>query len=148
IRGASMETATHGSFSRFSISPPARPIEPNVHRQGTADFEIEIPPDAFEGVNELLLSIEYEGDVGNAFIDGTLIADDFYNGTPWEIGLKRFQARLLEKGLYIHVTPRREGTLVIRESGMALQQELRGREIARLGAIKLIAVREAVIDAG
>ncbi len=118
----------------------------DVTRFGDADAEVRLPPGAFLGTSEVLLSVEYDGDVGNALMNGRLVADDFSNGARWEIGLARLRPAIEETVLALHVTPRREGTVVVRESGMALQQELRGREVARLGAIEAVAVREAVIE--
>lgn len=46
----------------------------------------DIPEDA----DELYLNIDYAGDIANMFMDGKHIADSFYTGQKWEIGLKRF----------------------------------------------------------
>jgi len=46
-------------------------------------------PQAFEGVRELLLRVDYEGDVGRASQNGQLFADHFAYGVAWEIGLAR-----------------------------------------------------------
>jgi hypothetical protein len=123
-------------------------IEIEVTRSGPGDAEVRIPAGAFDGVHEILLSIEYEGDIGNAFIDGRLVADDFSNGEPWEIGLRRFRPRIEENGLYVHVTPRREGTLVVHESGMAAQQELKGRHVAEIRSVTAIAARVVTVTSG
>jgi hypothetical protein len=40
--------------------------------------------------NEIFMEIEYEGDKAEMYRDGKLIADSFYTGQLWEIGLKRF----------------------------------------------------------
>jgi hypothetical protein len=85
--------------------------------------------------------------VGSAFIDGELVSDDFSNGLPWEIGLGRFRPRIIEKGMYIHITPRREGAMVIRESGMAAQQELVGKEVAVITSITAVGERGVVVRA-
>jgi hypothetical protein len=118
-----------------------------VKQFGDADAEVRLPADAFRGAQEILLSIGYDGDVGNALMDGRLVADDFANGARWEIGLSRLRPAIEGKVLTLHVTPRREGTVVVRDSGMALQQVFKGREVARLGVIEAMAVREAVIEA-
>lgn len=43
--------------------------------------------------------------MGRAYLDGHLIADDFYYGRPWEIGLKRLAPQILEKGLVLKFLP-------------------------------------------
>lgn len=37
-----------------------------------------------------MLNIDYIGDTGMAFLNGRLVADHFYFGEEWRIGLKRF----------------------------------------------------------
>ena len=143
--GALLRAAEEGYFSRYSVPMHARRIELEVRRSGAGDAEVRVPAGAFDGMKEVFLSIEYDGDVGNAFIDGRLIADDFSNGQPWEIGLRRFRPRIEETGLYLHVTPRREGTLVVHESGMAAQQELKGRQVAEIRGITAAAEREVTV---
>lgn len=53
----------------------------------------------------MFLEIEYSGDIGEAWMDGRLVNDNFNNGTIWEIGLKRFMPRLAQSGLFIHIMP-------------------------------------------
>ncbi|SFP58648.1 Glycosyl hydrolases family 35 [Butyrivibrio proteoclasticus] len=40
--------------------------------------------------NEMFMSIDYEGDTAEMYFDGRMIADSFYTGQKWEVGLKRF----------------------------------------------------------
>jgi hypothetical protein len=41
-------------------------------------------------------------------------SDDFYNGKPWEIGLKRFAPQILEKSLVLKLLPlRRDAPIYI-----------------------------------
>ena len=58
-------------------------------------WEVRLAPGALEGVNEVFLCIDYTADVGRAYLDGMLVADDFYNGKTWEIGLKRFASSVI-----------------------------------------------------
>lgn len=41
-------------------------------------------------VDEVYLNIDYAGDIANMVYKGKLIADSFYTGQKWEVGLKRF----------------------------------------------------------
>ena len=56
--------------------------------------------------------------------------------------LDRFRPELDEKGICLHISPRRSGTAVIRESGMALQQAFTGAELARILSITALPERE------
>ena len=59
-------------------------------------------------VNEYFLRIHYVGDVGMAFIDGTMVLDHFYYGAPWTIGLKRFKDELQEHDMSLYFRPLEE----------------------------------------
>jgi len=43
-----------------------------------------------EGRSEMFLHINYDGNMADMYRNGELIADNFYTGQEWEIGLKRF----------------------------------------------------------
>ena len=47
-----------------------------------------------ESTEDLLLRLHYVGDVARIMIGDTVINDDFYNGNPLEIGLRRHAAAL------------------------------------------------------
>ncbi|MEV0344827.1 hypothetical protein AB0H88_03620 [Nonomuraea sp. NPDC050680] len=48
---------------------------------------------------EVLLRLDWSGDVGRAYIGGRLVADRFWYDPCWEIGLRRFRTELLEHGV-------------------------------------------------
>ena len=58
--------------------------------------------------------MDYTGDVGRAYLDDQLLADDFYfgrtavNSTAWEIGLRRFAPELFQKTLTLRFLPLRK----------------------------------------
>lgn len=62
---------------------------------------IHVGENFLDGLNDVFLKIDYTGDKGQAFLDGHLIADHFYYGAPWEIGLKRFAQQLKYQPLYL-----------------------------------------------
>lgn len=51
------------------------------------------------GLNDLTLRLTYKGDRAMAFFDGLLVADHFYYGKPWDIGLKRFLSKLQQQDM-------------------------------------------------
>jgi len=143
--GAELDCGMQGAFQRLSTAFPARAVTPRVVRSTAGDAEVFLPAGAFEGAAELLLLVDYDGDVGNALLDGRLVADDFCNGAVWEIGLDRLRPRVETEGLRIHVTPRREGTAVVREAAMERRVEPDGKEVAAIRSVTAVAVREARI---
>lgn len=91
----------------------------NLKKVGPTRFVIPISQDFFEGHKEVLLQIDYIGDIGHAFIDGVMISDNFYNGATWEIGLMHQREALKNNPLCIYITPLKEGANVNVESVMA-----------------------------
>lgn len=65
-------------------APAAGPL-PNA-----AEWAISVPPGAMNGLSGLQLQIDYQGDIARFSENGRLLDDNFYNGQPWTIGLKRF----------------------------------------------------------
>ncbi len=55
-----------------------------------ARWSITVPAEAISGLSELFLRVDYVGDVARLTQDHRLLDDNFYNGKPWTIGLKRF----------------------------------------------------------
>ena len=78
-----------------------------------ADFEkaavwkITVPKSALDGLSDLFLDIDYAGDVGRLYEGARLLDDNFFNGTTWEVGLKRFAPEALTEGLELKVLPLR-----------------------------------------
>ena len=74
--GFPVEPSPDGVFSLYRLAMPAKRIELAVRRENDSIAEVSIPPGAFEGVRDVILSIDYDGDVGHAFINRRLIADN------------------------------------------------------------------------
>lgn len=72
----------------------------------SAAWTVTVAPGALEGVSDAYLDIDYEGDVGRLFAGTTLIDDNYYNGTTWRVGLKRFHS-VIGKPLTLTVLPLR-----------------------------------------
>ncbi|WP_369232631.1 beta-galactosidase [Streptomyces sp. R21] len=57
-------------------------------------------------VRRTLLRIHWTGDVARAYVGDTLVADQFFSGRPWDIGLDRLPAEALrEHGLRLRILP-------------------------------------------
>ena len=54
---------------------------------------------------DLLLRLRYAGDVARFFLDGKLLDDNFYNGRPFDLGLKRYGDDIYEKELRLEILP-------------------------------------------
>lgn len=134
-----------GIFGRYLVETKARAIEPAVSQVGPTRYTVRIPQDALEGVKDARLQLEYTGDIGNAFIDGRMIHDNFANGAVWEIGLKEFAQELKEKCVTVYIVPLKEGVNVNVESAMAARSEEVKAYIAELKCVRIQPVYEMKI---
>jgi hypothetical protein len=92
------------SPGRYTLAPD----DSNFSRAGT--WQIHVAPGALAGLSDVFLRIQYAGDVARIYAGSRLLDDNFFNGTDWEIGLKRFGGELLSQGLQLKVLPLRKDT--------------------------------------
>ncbi len=102
---------------------PAREIhlgrasDPVAEQPDDADFakaavwRIKLP-DNLDLSTDPLLRIRYIGDVARVTLNGRLIADDFFHGAAWEIGLRRHAPKILQGDLRIAILPLRKDTVM------------------------------------
>ncbi len=90
--GSNLVKLNDGSklFSGYKIS--FDPFTPEVETENVNDnkFAVKLPDSIPAHVDNILLDIDYTGDTGMGFLKGKLVADNFYNGMTWEIGLRQF----------------------------------------------------------
>jgi beta-galactosidase len=102
-----------------------------------AKWKITIPSGSLNALKELFLDVKYEGDVARLSADHVLLDDDFSNGQPWMIGLKRFLATQGPSEFELSVLPLRKDAPVYFELSAAPQFGLNG-QIGRLDSIHLV----------
>ena len=59
----------------------------------------------FAGLSNVLLQIDYTGDIARISSPGGLLDDNFYNGLPWQIGLNRFGLPKAAGPLVLEILP-------------------------------------------
>lgn len=126
----------------FVVETASRQTEVTVKQVGPTRYTIQIPETLMNGVKDARLQIEYTGDIGNAFINGRMINDNFANGAVWEIGLKDFAEQLKQDVITVYIVPLKEGVNVNVESAMAARSEEVDRYIAELKSIRIQPVYE------
>jgi hypothetical protein len=113
----------HAAVEEMQPAGAARsvPIAPSVpsRKQGMAmqpedaDFEqagvwrVRLPAGVDPG-RDIRLRVRYTGDVLRAYLGDKLIADDFYDARPFELGLRRFGPAIYQNGFVLKVLPLRE----------------------------------------
>jgi len=106
----------NATFKSLQVAGPPREIpfgkieQPVATAPLDSDFEkaavwlVRIP----EGIdlgNDPILRFHYVGDVARVTLDGKLITDDFYNGNPLDVGLRRHTPDILKGDLRISILP-------------------------------------------
>jgi hypothetical protein len=73
--------------------------------EGAKAWAVDIPADVMTGASDVFLRTTFAGDKIEAYLDGRLITDAYYDGTPWTIGLKRFLKKTQDSRLILVITP-------------------------------------------
>jgi beta-galactosidase len=161
-----------GVFERYSVSPQPAPVNltASVREQTPAGDPppakmsrgVALVPDDAEFQNaarwtirvpgavapaDLLLSIQYQGDIARIYAGGKLFTDNFYNGAPWEVGLLRISPQQLQQGLELRILPLRKDTPIYLPQGARPEFPASG-EIAHLLGVRVIPEYEVVKDLG
>jgi hypothetical protein len=133
-----MNSPAGAAFSSFHLAAAAH--SPAFHLEPCSEHKylLSFPPDLLEGLEDAFLHIEYAGDTCGAFINGRLVADNYNNGTPWRIGLKRFLPELLAHGLLLKFRPLSRGTVKNISSPMASRAVFEGEQLFKLKDIRLL----------
>jgi hypothetical protein len=91
-------------MSAFSISVPEVKLEPIVRQVGERKTVVTLPS-SLNGLNDIFLNIDYTGDTSMGFLDGELVTDEFWKGTLWQIGLKKFYPNVASKEMVFYFRP-------------------------------------------
>ncbi|MFD0960807.1 beta-galactosidase [Paenibacillus chungangensis] len=70
------------------------------------EWEISVDVSAWhDGAQDIALTIDFIGDVAQLYIGGRCVADRFYDGVPWQIGLKRYREELEREPMILKISP-------------------------------------------
>ncbi|MEU3936744.1 beta-galactosidase [Streptomyces sp. NPDC029044] len=134
VRGAGVRETADGVFTRYTVDagPPAgtaatvrsvRPAGPapvpvtGVQGRASvpgekdvaaaaAEYRVDLPGDLLRNPSGVLLRLRWTGDLARAYVGEALVADQFWSGRVWDIGLDRLPARALgTEGLLLKVLP-------------------------------------------
>ena len=80
----------NAAFSSWRVTLPSFEFAAKTKEISSRKITVALPPSMPAGVSDIYLTVNYTGDTGMDFINGELVADNFYNGLPWQIGLRKF----------------------------------------------------------
>lgn len=111
-----------GLFTRCTITVPQQSMQLRIERVDDLRVQVTVPPITAKDTTFFLV-VDYVGDIANCFIDGKLVADQFYNGSSWKIGLKHLIEGETEAELQFLITPIRlqSGVSSFFPTGMAFR---------------------------
>ncbi|MBZ5654565.1 MAG: beta-galactosidase [Acidobacteriia bacterium] len=102
-------------------------------------------PKVEPGAAGVFLRIAYEGDVARLYANGKLLTDNFYNGTPWLIGLDRVPIQQWDK-LELRILPLREHAPIYLPE-KAWPAFPAGGQVVRLVDVQVLPEYEVVVNA-
>jgi len=95
-----------GKFVSHSVEVEAVDPEYNFNRRTSRHASLHfVEPENMPQVQEYFLRIDYTADVAMAFMDGVLCQDEFWQGQPWTIGLKRYREQLRNMDMTFYFRP-------------------------------------------
>ena len=75
---------------------------------GAARYRNNVDTSALGQLDEVILDINYVGDVARLYDSaGELLNDNFFNGTTWRVGLRRYRDALARGPLELRILPLR-----------------------------------------
>jgi hypothetical protein len=96
------------------------------------------------GLSNVLLRIEYTGDIGRISSQTALLDDNFYNGLPWEIGLARFGLTTAASQLTLRILPMPQVAPIYLDAKAKARLD-RGGTTANVAQARLIPEYESIL---
>ena len=94
------QTVPHGKYNALA------PTDADFER--AAVWMISVPSSALDHLANLFIEIRYQGDVARLYNGTRLLDDNFYDGQPWRIGLKRFLNDSESRSFELKILPLRK----------------------------------------
>ncbi|MGB3007285.1 MAG: hypothetical protein WBC06_12295, partial [Chitinophagaceae bacterium] len=77
------------AFTSYRIGLPSVEFAVSKKDISSRKIAVALPQTIPAGVNDIYLIVNYTGDTGMGFLNGELFTDNFYNGIPWQIGIRK-----------------------------------------------------------
>lgn len=84
-------------------------------RQAAAQWNLRIGWPHQRDISDVFLRVDYQGDVARLLTAGRLLDDDFYNGTAWRVGLRRYRTNAGMPPLTLEILPLRSDAPIFLE---------------------------------
>ena len=115
--------------------------------KAAAAWKLSVPRDSLQGLDDVLMEVDFVGDIGRLFSGTQMLDDWYYNGQTWQIGLKRIASALntpLNTPLNLSVMPLRADAPIYIDK--AHRPDFGGKaQLAQLRGVTLRPVYAAVL---
>ena len=135
-----------GVWQTRTLGEKREPAQANFRNVGIGRYVVDVPQAALRGHKQVLLRVNYVGDIGHAFINGRMINDNFANGAAWDIRLDCYADELAANPLTIYITPTKEHVTVDVSSAMAGRLEKASGLRAELLCAEVMTVDEVELS--
>ena len=136
------QLAKAGAAPEVKMGQDVAVVPPDSSFALAARWSVHVP-DLPGDTGQVLLRINYQGDIARLYAGDRLIADDFYHGVPWEIGLRGIPAAELTRGLELKILPWRADAPIFIGNGLRP-----GSQAATVTEIRAVPEYRAVADLG
>lgn len=140
-----LRTWADGAWQNRTLGEKRENVQAAFRKVGIGRYVVDVPTDALRGHKQVLLRVNYVGDIGHAFINGQMISDNFANGAAWDIRLDCYADELASDPLVIYITPRKAHVTVDVSSAMAGRMEHATGLTAELFSAEIIQVDEMTV---
>jgi hypothetical protein len=113
------------AFSPKGAAPVTTPDESSFAQAG--QWRVVIPSGAIDGLSDVFLAVRYQGDEARLLRGDHLLTDNFFNGTEWRIGMKRFLAEGSAQAFTLQVLPLSKQAPVVFDKGKEPAMDKRGQ---------------------
>jgi hypothetical protein len=117
---------------------------PSVRSPKDKAWRIKIGDIDWNAVSDVLVRFEYIGDTARLYLNGLLVADNFWSKTDWEVGLKRWQKELAvpDAELVLVISPWKKDQKVFVQKPPAVTEDL----TAELMKVRAFAEQTLTLD--
>lgn len=145
VIGLHTEPVCDGLFRGYRLTRDHAEQDVAFRPVGPSRYVLDVEPELLSGHKQTLLRTEYYGDIGQLFINGQMLSDNFYNTAAWIARLDPYQEQLKTYPLTVYITPVRENAKVDVSSTMAGRMERLDGAKAELYTAKLQFVDEVTL---
>lgn len=140
-----LRTWTDGAWQTCTLGEKRENVQAAFRQVGIGRYVVDVPTDTLRGHKQVLLRVNYVGDIGHAFVNGQMISDNFANGAAWDIRLDCYADALASDTLVIYITPIKAHVTVDVSSAMAGRMEHAAGLTAELFSAEIIQVDEMTV---